>query len=145
MKISTLNANRREYNRMRDRISDLSREYSFDQIVRIENLEIEKFKLKKSVAEKTYGWAMSHVLSRDEREKIIANFLRSLDLKFDSNLHDFIIGSSDDPGCCGGGGRSSEPAGSDREERMRDLEEQGRNPIYIPHPGGPGGDIYYDD
>lgn len=150
MKILTLNSNRKSYNRMRDRISDLSQQYSLEDIVRIENLELEKYNLKRSVAEKTYGWAMTEILTTDERKEIINGFLKSLDIKFKNKSGDLLIGSSEDEGCCGSGA----PEGKDRESfddveemaaRYAELEREGRDPHQVSQHGPGAWILEYDE
>lgn len=159
MKLLTLNYEQRSYNQMRDRLIDLAKEYSFADIVRIENIELENYKAKNTVSAKTTGWAVTTILTKEERMKLISDFITSLDIGSQILTNrDFIIGSSEDAGdCCGfGGGGSSGSSGGGRTrerfddveemaERYYELERQGKNPSHSNQHGPGGWVIEYDE
>ena len=141
-------SSRYQYNRMRDRLIDLSREYSLDEIVRLERLGFRDIDGDLAVALATARWAMGTVLSNDELDTHIRRTIRQLDLPSTSaeDRDGFIIGASWD-GCGDDEPERESRQFTDPEEMLdfiRRMEAEGRNPTHR-NMHGPGGfTVHYD-
>lgn len=133
------------YNRMRDRLIDLSREYTIDDIVRLERLGFKEIGEDLSVALASGRWSMGVALTDEELDTHIRRIIRQLDLPRSSakDRDGFIIGASWD-GC----GDDDEQQRESRRFRPGDESEmsdffmqmlrEGRDPAHW------GYEIYYD-
>lgn len=139
--------NTRTYNRMRDRLIDLSRQYTRDEIVRLERLGYRHVDTAQPVALRTSRWALGEVLTDDELDRHIRRVLRQLDVGPSTDAPgEFVIGASWD-GCADDDDRRDSRHFDDVDDLIEfyeEMERQGRNPSHTNSYGPRGWEVGYD-
>ncbi len=141
-------SNTRKYNRMRDRLVDLSRQYNLDEIVRLEKIGFRHPIPEEPVALRSGKWAVGVALTDAELNEHIRRIIRQLDIRLPPDAaEDFVVGASWD-GCGDDEDEGRETRSFDNVEDMMDfyqrMEREGRNPEHHNVHGPRAWEITYD-